>query len=98
MLPLYLIKDNKKVTIRKSQLFNWKMSSVERFVLLNHLNKIGNMVLMDIEGVTTVWRVNRANETLVTDAFPSKLRLPKVKKPVEYKVSNIKPIIVGVLC
>ena len=73
--------DTHKVTVNASSLFNTNIAK--------NLPK-GTTILADINGVTTVLRVNRAGRTLSTNAFPSKLQHPIVGCPIKYAVTNVR--------
>ena len=73
--------DNFKVTVRTSQLFPQ--------TVINQLNK-GDIVLLDVEGVTTAFKVNRSDaSTIATNSFPNKLFHPDVGAPINYRVTSV---------
>ena len=71
--------DRDLVTIRISQLSPYTG---------NYYSK-GTRVILNVDGIDTLFTVNRANETLSTRSFPRRFRLPRVGKPVYHSIKDI---------
>lgn len=54
----------------------------------SELEKASEFVLA-VDGVRTVFTVNRSNKTATTKAFPRTLKMPSVGKPIYAEVSNV---------
>ena len=89
-------KDSVKVTTRINELFDAfpvdladSETLLKRSQLFSSLSK-GDRLLVNVNGVDTVFTVNRADlSTAATDAFPRKLAMPSVGSPVLVNVKSI---------
>jgi len=52
----------------------------------------GMRFIVTIEGVETIFSVNRDNLSMTTKAFPRRCRLPSVGKPVFYNCTEVEVV------
>lgn len=84
--------DGTKVTTTVTELYNYlstlNLQPLDLAKIMRHTQTQGSLFLIEVEGITTTFYVNRAGTTLCTKAFPPGLRRPAVGHATNYDVTG----------
>lgn len=83
--------ENGSVTVRVNELKRYFSIHAQNYIDRFCSKKNANIILT-IDGVRVLFRVNRVGETLITKTFPANFKVPKVGSPVKYAVTCVEQI------